>query len=68
MKKAREECWNEPEKGIAAILLAEEEIERVKSLAKDLGEIKQETHLFMKKAESIAPGIHGPRKAFESGQ
>ena len=68
LKKAREECWNEPEKGIAAILLAEEEIERVKSLAKDLDEIKQETHLFMKKAESIAPGIHGPRKAFESGQ
>tara|TARA_B100001142_G_scaffold87778_1_gene89518 strand:+ start:19 stop:1737 length:1719 start_codon:yes stop_codon:yes gene_type:complete len=68
LKKAREECWNVPEKGIAAILLAEEEIERVKALASDLDDIKQETNLFMKKAESIAPGIHGPRKAFESGQ
>ena len=68
LKKAREDCWNEPEKGLTVILLAEEEIERVKALANDLDEIKQETHLFMKKAESIAPGVHGPRKAFESGQ
>ena len=68
LKKAREDCWNEPEKGLTVILLAEEEIERVKALANDLDDIKQETHLFMKKAESIAPGVHGPRKAFESGQ
>ena len=68
LKKAREDCWNEPEKGLTIILLAEEEIERVKALANDLDDIKQETHLFMKKAESIAPGVHGPRKAFESGQ
>ena len=68
LKKAREDCWNEPEKGLTVILLAEEEIERVKALANDLDDIKQETHLFVKKAESIAPGVHGPRKAFESGQ
>ena len=68
LKKAREDCWNEPERGLTVILLAEEEIERVKALANDLDDIKQETHLFMKKAESIAPGVHGPRKAFESGQ
>ena len=68
LKKTREDCWNEPEKGLTVILLAEEEIERVKALANDLDDIKQETHLFMKKAESIAPGVHGPRKAFESGQ
>ena len=68
LKKAREDCWNEPEKGLTAILLAEEEIERVKALTIDLDDIKKETHLFMKKAESIAPGVHGPRKAFESGQ
>ena len=68
LKKAREDCWNEPEKGLTVILLAEEEIERVKALANDLDDIKQETDLFMKKAESIAPGVHGPRKAFESGQ
>ena len=68
LKKAREDCWNEPEKGLTVILLAEEEIERVKALANDLDDIKQETHLFMKKAESIAPGVYGPRKAFESGQ
>ena len=68
LKKAREDCWNEPERGLTVILLAEEEIERVKALANDLDDIKQETHLFVKKAESIAPGVHGPRKAFESGQ
>ena len=68
LKKAREDCWNEPEKGLTAILLAEEEIERVKALTIDLDDIKKETRLFMKKAESIAPGVHGPRKAFESGQ
>ena len=68
LKKAREECWNEPEKGMEAISLAEEEIERVQSLARDLDDIKQETYLFLKKAESIAPGITGPRKAFESGE
>jgi hypothetical protein len=50
------------------ISLAEEEIERVQALAKDLDDIRQETHLFLKKAESIAPGINGPRNAFESGE
>ena len=68
LKKAREECWNDPERGMGMISLAEEEIERVQALAKDLDDIRQETHLFLKKAESIAPGINGPRNAFESGE
>tara|TARA_B100000214_G_scaffold375554_1_gene362643 strand:- start:13806 stop:15356 length:1551 start_codon:yes stop_codon:yes gene_type:complete len=68
LKKAREECWNDPERGMEAISLAEEEIERVQALTRDLDDIKQETYLFLKKAESIAPGINGPREAFESGE
>lgn len=67
LKKAREDCWNDPEKGFEAILLAEEEIERVQALSSDLDEIKNETSQFLVKAESIAPMVSGPRKAFESG-
>ncbi len=68
LKKARDEYWNEPEKGMEVVILAEQDIERVQALARDLDDIKQETNLFMKKAESIAPGISGPRKAFESAE
>lgn len=68
LKKAREDCWNDPEKGFEAILLAEEEIERVQALSSDLDEIKNETSQFLVKAESIAPMVSGPRKAFESGE
>lgn len=68
LKKAREDCWNDPEKGFEAILLAEEEIERVQALSSDLDEIKNESSQFLVKAESIAPMVSGPRKAFESGE
>ena len=68
LKKAREDCWNDPEKGFEAILLAEEEIERVQALSSDLDEIKNEASQFLVKAESIAPMVSGPRKAFESGE
>ena len=68
LKKAREDCWNDPEKGFEAILLAEEEIERVQALSSDLDEIKNEASQFLAKAESIAPMVSGPRKAFESGE
>ena len=68
LKKAREDCWNDPEKGFEAILLAEEEIERVQALSSDLDEIKNEASQFLAKAESIAPMVTGPRKAFESGE
>ena len=68
LKKAREDCWNDPEKGFEAILLAEEEIERVQALSSDLDEIKIEASQFLVKAESIAPMVSGPRKAFESGE
>lgn len=68
LKKAREDCWNDPEKGFEAILLAEEEIERVQALSSDLEEIKNEASQFLAKAESIAPMVSGPRKAFESGE
>ena len=68
LKKAREDFWNNPEKGFEAILLAEEEIERVQALSSDLDEIKNEAYHFLVKAESIAPMVSGPRKAFESGE
>ena len=68
LKKAREDFWNNPEKGFEAILLAEEEIERVQALSSDLDEIKNEASQFLAKAESIAPMVSGPRKAFESGE
>ncbi len=68
LKKAREDCWNDPEKGFEAILLAEEEIERVQALSSDLDEIKNGASQFLVKAESIAPMVTGPRKAFESGE
>ena len=62
LKKAREDCWNDPEKGFEAILLAEEEIERVQALSSDLDEIKNEASQFLAKAESIAPMVSGPRE------
>jgi len=68
LNKAREECWNEPERGMEAISLAEKEIVKIQALVRDLEEIKRETNIFLLEAESIAPGIIGPRDAFESGE
>lgn len=67
LKKAREECWNNPVRGLELISTAQEDTERIKALSKDLDDIRRDTELFVQKAESIAKDIQGPRKSFDLG-
>ena len=67
LKKAREECWNDPIRGLQLISTAKEDTERIKALSKDLDDIRNDTILHVKKAEFIAPDVQGPRKYFDIG-
>jgi|TARA_B110000263_G_scaffold250043_1_gene270061 hypothetical protein len=67
LKKAREECWNDPIRGLQLVSAAQEDTERITALSKDLDDIRKDTLLNVKKAESIAKGIEGPRKSFDLG-
>ena len=67
LKKAREECWNDPIRGLQLISAAKEDTERIKALSEDLGDIRKDTMLHVQKAESIAPAVLGPRKYFDIG-
>ena len=68
LKKAREDCWNDPIRGLELIASAQEDTERIQALSQDLDDIRKDTMLFVKKAESIAEGIQGPRKSFDLGE
>ena len=57
LKKAREECWNDPIRGLQLISTAKEDTERIKALSKDLDDIRNDTILHVKKAEFIAPDL-----------
>ena len=67
LKKAREECWNDPIRGLQLISAAKEDTERIKALSEDLDDIRKDTLLHVQKAESIAPAVQGPRKYFDIG-
>ena len=67
LKKAREECWNDPIRGLQLISAAKEDTERIKALSEDLDDIRKDTMLHVQKAESIAPAVQGPRKYFDIG-
>jgi hypothetical protein len=67
LKKAREECWNDPVRGLELISAAQEDTDRTKALSQDLDAIRKDTLLYVEKAESIANGIQGPRKSFTLG-
>jgi flagellin-specific chaperone FliS len=67
LKKAREECWNNPIRGLQLISTAREDTERIKALSEDLDDIRKDTMLHVQKAESIAPEVQGPRKYFDIG-
>ena len=68
LKKAREDCWNDPIRGLELIAAAQEDTERIQALSNDLDDIRKDTMLYVKKAESIAQGIQGPRKSFDIGE
>jgi len=68
LKKAREDCWNDPIRGLELIAAAQEDTERIQALSKDLDDIRKDTMLYVKKAESIAGAIQGPRKSFDLGE
>ncbi len=67
LKKAREECWNNPARGLELISAAQEDTARIKALSQDLDDIREDTLHHVEKAESIANGIQGPRKSFDLG-
>jgi hypothetical protein len=67
LKKAREECWNDPVRGLELVSAAQEDTDRIKALSQDLDAIRKDTLNHVEKAESIANGIQGPRKSFDLG-
>ncbi len=67
LKKAREECWNDPVRGLKLIAAAQEDTARIKALSQDLDDIRKDTLIHVEKAESIATGVQGPRKSLDLG-
>jgi len=67
LKKAREECWNDPARGLNLIASAQEDTARIKALSQDLEDIRKDTLIHVEKAESIATGVQGPRKSLDLG-
>ena len=67
LKIAREEGWNDPERGMELISQAENEIERITAFSGDLDAIRADALESVERAESITLEADGPRKAFDMG-
>ena len=68
LKIAREEGWNDPERGMELISQAENEIERITAFSGDLDAIRADALESVERAESITIEADGPRKAFDMGE
>ena len=67
LKIAREEGWNDPERGMELISQAENEIERITAFSGDLDAIRADALEAVERAENITTQATGPRKAFDMG-
>ena len=67
LKIAREEGWNDPERGMELIAQAENEIERITAFSGDLDAIRADALEAVERAENITTQATGPRKAFDMG-
>ena len=67
IQQAREQGWKDPARGMVLLDEAEREAERVMAMAVDIDAIRSDSLAAVEKAESIAPVVGGPRRAFQMG-
>ena len=67
IQQAREVGWKDPPRGMVLIEEAEREAERIIEMAVDIDDIRKDSLNSVTRAESIAPIVEGPRKAFDMG-
>ena len=65
LKSAREEGWDDPERGMLMLAEAEREAERILALSKDLGAIRDDAREAIERAERVSDIPEGPRRFYD---
>tara|TARA_B100000959_G_scaffold115560_2_gene121724 strand:+ start:7738 stop:9447 length:1710 start_codon:yes stop_codon:yes gene_type:complete len=65
LKAAREEGWDDPERGMMMLAEAEHEAERILALSKDLGAIRDDVREAIERAERVSDVPEGPRRFYD---
>ena len=65
LKSAREEGWDDPERGMMMLAEAEREAERILALREDLGAIRDDAKEAIERAERVSNVPEGPRRFYD---
>jgi hypothetical protein len=65
LKSAREEGWDDPERGMLMLAEAEREAERILALSEDLGAIRDDAKEAIERAERVSDIPKGPRRFYD---